>query len=335
MNRSFLLGLLFSAVFSSCNSASAEKTEKKTVADNKVEQPAVKVPVFNQDSAYAYVDAQCSFGPRVPNSKNHEACLAYLEKKMQSLGAKVTLQKADLKAFDGTVLKSTNVISSFFPDRNKRVVLFSHWDSRPFSDQEQSAADQKKPVMGANDGASGVGVLMEVARNIAATDPKIGVDIVFLDAEDYGAPHNVESKVQDDWCLGSQYWSKNTGYTTANKPFVGILLDMVGGVDPVFSIDAISEYYASVFAVDFWRTAENMGFTSFFPMDRGGQIVDDHYYVNKIADIPTFDIIDYSISRGFPEMWHTQHDDMAHIDKETIGIVGRVILRYLYINCAK
>lgn len=333
MNKSLFLSLFLAVGFCSCSNGSTT-VEQKSVANAETVAP-VSVPVFNQDSAYKYISEQCAFGPRVPNTKEHEKCLQYLKSELERLGGKVELQKADLKAFDGTVLKSTNVISSFYPERNKRVVLFSHWDSRPFSDSENKNPRDAKPVMGANDGASGVGVLMEVARNIVANDPKIGVDIVLFDSEDYGAPHWKESQVEDDWCLGSQFWSKNTGYTSANKPRVGILLDMVGANNARFSIDAVSEYFAGSWAQDFWKMAGDMGFGSFFSNTKGGQIIDDHYYVNSIANIPTFDIIDYKNESGFPEMWHTQHDDVQHIDKNTLGVVGRALLRFLYVNCAK
>lgn len=335
MKKLFFVALL-SAGLTSCFDTQTATVSKNT-AKAAEQQPVVSVPVFNQDSAFYYVKKQCDFGPRVPNTANHEECLNFLAKELTRLGGSVSLQKADLKGYDGTIYKSTNIIAAFYPERENRVVLFSHWDSRPLSDQEDGTEKTalKKPVMGANDGASGVGVLLEAVRNFAANDPKIGVDIVLFDTEDCGAPRWKQSQVENDWCLGSQYWSKNTGYTAANKPKVGILLDMVGGANPSFCIDAVSGYYAPTFAGDFWKVANGMGFGSFFKNVNGGQIVDDHYYVNTLAGIPTFDVIDFDTERGFPEMWHTQHDDVEHIDRNTLGMVGRVLLRYIYTNCAK
>lgn len=333
MNKSFLCALLLLGL-SSCRNGQTATTSNETTAEQ-TDTVKVNVPLFNQDSAFAYVEHQCSFGPRVPNTKAHEACLAYLKSEMERFGAKVTLQKCDLKAFDGTFLKSTNIISSYFPERNKRVALFGHWDCRPFSDADKSGR-MNAPVMGANDAASDVAVLMEVARNLQTNDPGVGVDIIFFDSEDYGAPHNQEKDDDDDtWCLGTQYWGKNTGYTEANKPFVGVLLDMVGAPGAQFAIDAVSRYYAPGPSADFWNLANSMGFGSSFVQGGEAQIVDDHYYVNKIAGIPTFDVIDYRMNEGFPEMWHTQHDDVAHINKNTMGMVGRVLMHYLYENCAK
>lgn len=335
MKKSILMALLSVGLVSCFNSQTAS-TSNNAVPASVETKKVVNVPVFNQDSAFEYVKKQCDFGPRVPNSASHEKCLEYLAQQLKRLGGTVSLQKADLKGYDGTIYKSTNIIGAFYPERENRVVLFSHWDSRPLSDQEDGSKKTalQKAVMGANDGASGVAVLLEAARNFMAHDPQVGVDIVFFDAEDCGAPRWEESKVEHDWCLGSQYWSKNTGYTAANKPKVGILLDMVGGANPTFAVDGVSGYYAPLEARDFWTLAANLGF-DVFKHQAGGQIIDDHYYVNTIAGIPTFDIIDYNEERGFPEMWHTQHDDVAHIDRNTLGIVGRVLLHYVYTKCAK
>lgn len=334
MNK-FVIPVLLSLSLGMSSCASGNGTEAKPQPAAQSSAAPVSIPVFNQDTAYKYIANQCAFGPRVPNTKAHDRCLLHLKGEMERLGADVKLQNAGLKAYDGTILNSTNIISSFYAERNNRVVLFSHWDSRPFSDHENDNPRDAKPVMAANDGASGVAVLMELARNISACDPQVGVDMVFLDAEDYGAPQWAKSKVEDDWCLGSQHWAKNHGYTAQNKPRVGILLDMVGAPNANFSIDGVSGYYAGSFAADFWRLAQGMGFSETFTSMQGGQIVDDHYYINLLAGIPTFDIIDYRTDRGFPEMWHTQHDDLAHIDPATLGIVGRVLMRYLYTNCAK
>lgn len=334
--RKFIFVALVSVGLASCfdsqTAANANDAEKKNNTCN-----IVNVPVFNQDSAFDYVKKQCDFGPRVPNSASHEKCLGFLAGELSRLGGSVSLQKADLKGYDGTIYKSTNIIAAFYPERNNRIVLFAHWDSRPVSDQEDGTKNTalQKPVMGANDGASGVAVLLEAARNFAAQDPGLGIDIVLFDAEDCGAPHWEQSKVENDWCLGSQFWSNNTGYSLSNKPRLGILLDMVGGPNPSFCIDAVSGYYAPNYAGDFWKVASGLGFGSFFKNVAGGQIVDDHYYVNTIAGIPTFDVIDFDTQRGFPEMWHTQHDDVEHIDRNTLGAVGRVLLRYVYTVCAK
>lgn len=334
MKKSLLI-ILLSAGLTSCFNNQSASTAGASALKEQVR--VVNVPVFSEDSAFEYIKKQCEFGPRVPNTDSHEKCLAFLADELKRLGGTVSLQKADLKAYDGTIYKSTNIIAAFYPERQNRIVLFSHWDSRPLSDQEDGSKKtaMQKAVMGANDGASGVAVLLEAARNFSITDPQVGVDIVFFDAEDCGAPRWDKSQVEDDWCLGSQYWSKNNGYTAANKPVKGILLDMVGGANASFSIDAVSNYYASAYAREFWQLAADMGYGYNFNNAPGGQLVDDHYYVNTLAGIPTFDIIDYNQERGFPEMWHTQHDDVEHIDRNTLGTVGRVLLHYIYKKCAK
>lgn len=148
----------------------------------------VKAPQFDADSAYKYIQAQVDFGPRNPNSKGHAACGEYLATKLAEHGAKVTNQNVELPAYDGTLLKARNIIGSFKPESKKRIALFAHWDTRPWADNDPNEKNHHTPILGANDGASGVGVLLEIARLINQQQPELGIDIIFLDAEDYGAP---------------------------------------------------------------------------------------------------------------------------------------------------
>lgn len=284
--------------------------------------------LFNQDTAFAFVRKQCDFGPRVPNTPAHEACASYLVSQLKRLGAEVIEQKATLKAFDGTPLKSNNIIGSFFPEKQNRVIFFSHWDSRPFCDHDADTANHRKPVMGANDGASGVGVLLELARVMQQKEPKMGVDIVFFDAEDYGAPYFFEKQVEDDWCLGSQYWSKHTHYKV--KPKFGVLLDMVGGENPTFMIDKVTSRYAPSTAARVWERAKEMGYGGYFAFREGGMIMDDHYYVNLETGIPTADILDFNPNRGFPTTWHTVNDTPENIRSSSLGMVGRILTSLIY-----
>lgn len=290
--------------------------EEKTATD-------ISIPGFSEDSAYQYVIRQCEFGPRVPNTDAHERCATYLSQQLTALGAEVSTQTFTATAFNGTELKGTNIIGTYYPEKSKRVILFSHWDSRPFCDQGEPQ-DHKNPVMGANDGASGVAILLEIARTLKENEPNVGVDIVFLDAEDYGDP---TGNVQDSWCLGSQHWAKNPHYKT--KPQYGILLDMVGGNSPTFGIDYISQQLAQNIASKVWGIAHALGYKQ-FKDETSGQIIDDHVYVNLIAGIPTIDIIDYSPGRGFPATWHTPHDTPENISKETLGMVGKVVTKVIF-----
>lgn len=292
--------------------------------DNNEDKPAV-VPVFSSDSAYIFIKEQVEFGPRVPNTLPHKACAAYLAGQLRRFGAEVTEQKANLRAFDGTILEAVNIIGSFNPESPTRILLFAHWDTRPWADNDASPANHKKPVLGANDGASGVGVLLEVARLIGKDSPGVGVDIIFFDAEDYGTSGN-----DDSWCLGSQYWARNPhtpGYTAR----YGILLDMVGAPGATFYREQISDYYARNIVSKVWSQANNLGFGQFFRDEIGGMITDDHLYINKIAGIPSIDIIQFDPNdSGFGHYWHTINDTMENIDKTTLNAVGTTLMHVLY-----
>ena len=169
-------------IATSCGANSKKST---TVAEN---IQTVKAPDFDADSAYQYVNAQVAFRPRVLNTPQHVACGNYLAAKLEKFGAKVTNQYADLLRYDGVILKARNIIGSYKPENKKRVLLFAHWDTRPWADNDPNEQNHHTPILGANDGASGVGVLLEIARLLGQQQPELGVDIIFFDAEDYGAP---------------------------------------------------------------------------------------------------------------------------------------------------
>lgn len=315
-----LISLLF---FSACQG------KKKNSPTQTVEASQTRIE-FSADSAYRYIAEQVAFGPRIPDSKAHEDCGNYLVNKMKSFGAEVQEQKADIRAWDGKTLPMRNIIASFQPENAQRILLFAHWDCRPWSDMEETKNLQMKAVLGANDGASGVGVLMEVARQLgkAQTLP-VGVDIIFFDLEDYGVP-DWEKDVKDSWCLGSQYWAKHphkAGYT-ANY---GILLDMVGTRNACFMWEYISKRYAPDVVQKVWNKAQELGYGQFFIQADGGILTDDHLYINTLAGIPSIDIIDFDNDRGgFFEGWHTQHDDMSNIDKLTLQAVGKTLMHIIY-----
>jgi hypothetical protein len=321
MLRSFF-SLLLLILFASCQSKSKPVVN---VSEN------VIVPAFSADSAYAYIANQVDFGPRVPNTKAHADCSDYLSNKLRAFGALVYEQKSVLIAFDGTKLNAVNIIGAFNPGSKNRILLFAHWDSRPWADHDPNPANRRKPVIGANDGASGVGVLLEVARVIGQNNPAVGIDIIFFDAEDYGAPQDYAGNHEDSWCLGSQYWSKNPHVEQYNAKY-GILLDMVGAGDATFYRESFSEYYAPQIVDKIWNTAATLGFERYFINKSGGAVTDDHVYVNKIAGIPSANIIHYSTEnqKGFGDFWHTVNDDMSVIDKNTLMAVGTTLLKVIY-----
>ncbi len=305
------------------------KTQQKTIA--KPVEPVTQVPAFSADSARKFVEQQVNFGPRVPNSKAHELCSAYLSATLKKFGATVTEQKATLTAFNGTKLNSVNIIGSFNTESKERILLFSHWDSRPWSDHDPDQSKRNQPVQGANDGASGVGVLLEIARQAGIQKPAIGIDIIFFDAEDYGATENTTGNTEDSWCLGTQYWCKNPhtpGYTAR----FGILLDMVGAPGAKFYKEQISMQFAAHVVNKVWSTASRLEFGQYFIDDQGGGITDDHLYVNRMANIPSIDIIQYdpASGSGFGAYWHTTNDTMENIDKNTLFAVGTTLLNVIY-----
>jgi hypothetical protein len=308
------------------------------VKKNQVEaSKSVSIPIFDADSAYRYVKMQTLFGPRVPNTEAHAACKKYIVSILQKTGAKVIEQSADLKAFDGTILKSTNIIASFQPKKANRVLLCAHWDSRPWADNDSNEKNWHTPILGANDGASGVGVLMEIARQIGLETTKnnksnMGIDIILFDSEDYGEPKFFKGVENDDsWCLGTQYWAKNP-HTPGYKAEYGILLDMVGGKAPNFSCEYFSYKYAKQIQEAVWEKAEVLGYSNYFVQTKGGAITDDHLYVNRDANIPCIDIIDCdpNSKSGFVPYWHTLDDTMKNIDKTTLKAVGETLLNMIY-----
>lgn len=305
---------------------------KQPTQNLKSQEKTVNVPDFSSDSAYQFTKKQVDFGPRVPNTPAHTACANYLSTKLKSFGANVIEQKADVKAFDGTLLHAINIIGSFNPEAKTRILLFSHWDSRPWADNDSKPENHNKPVMGANDGASGVGVLLEMARQFGLKQPSVGVDIIFFDAEDYGSPEMTGNQnTEDSWCLGTQYWAKNPHVQGYHAKY-GILLDMVGAPQAIFPQEQISEYYAADIVNKVWSQAKSLGFGQYFSDQKGGAITDDHVYVNQIIGIPSIDIIHYNPNSksGFGSYWHTINDTMDNVDKNTLNAVGKTLMHVIY-----
>lgn len=317
-----MLFLLTVLLFTACNQTK-QSTQKN--------EETINVPTFSSDSAYLYIQQQVDFGPRVPNTAAHKACASFLSATLKRFGANVIEQQAELTAFDGTILQAINIIGSFNPEAEMRVMLFAHWDTRPWADHDANPENRKKPVLGANDGASGVGVLLEIARQIGIQKPNIGIDIIFFDAEDYGAPETFSGNTEDSWCLGTQYWAKNP-HVPGYRARYGILLDMVGAPQATFLREQISEYYAPHIVEKVWSQANNLGFGQYFVNKKGGAITDDHLYVNKLAGIPSIDIIQYDTDSesGFGHYWHTVNDTMDNIDKNTLRAVGTTVMHVIY-----
>lgn len=295
-------------------------------------------PSFNADSAYAFTKAQCDFGPRDMNSRGHDLCGEWIVSKFKEYGCKVTMQTATLAGYDGTKLRSRNIMASINPEATTRILLCAHWDSRPWADNDPDSANWRKPILAANDAASGVAVMLELARIIGkskdekAFNKQLGIDFVCFDAEDWGTPQWADvADNADSWALGAQYWSKNLpqGYEAR----YGILLDMVGGVGARFYREGMSMQYAPEIVKKVWRAAREVGFGSYFPKEDGGVITDDHVPVNQFAKIPTIDIIPYYADcqqSSFGPTWHTLADNMENIDKNTLKAVGQTLVQVIY-----
>ncbi|TRX62358.1 M28 family peptidase [Carboxylicivirga sp. M1479] len=323
------LAIMANLLFFSCNSKQSTKTTNTKTSNTK---KAIATPVFNGDSAYQYVANQVNFGPRVPNTDEHAACATYLADELKRFGADVIVQEADVVAFDNTVLKAKNIIGQFNPEQNNRLLLFAHWDTRPFADYDKDPAIRNKPIDGANDGGSGVGVLLEIARQIGKSGHPLGIDIIFFDAEDYGQPAHINLPQKDHtWCLGSQYWGQNPHRDNYTARY-GILLDMVGAPNALFYQERYSIQFAPDLVKKVWNKAYDLGYGNHFPFELGGMITDDHVYVNGLRNIPCIDIIQYdpSSEQSFGSYWHTHDDTMEFIDKNTLKAVGQTVLEVIY-----
>ena len=291
------------------------------------------VPHFNADTAYYFVERQVAFGPRVPNTQAHTDCADYLTETLGRFADVVEVQETAVRAYDGTRLNIKNIIGSFNPESKNRILLCAHWDSRPYADHDPDPANHYKPILGANDGGSGVGVLLEIARQISMNPVSYGIDIIFFDAEDYGEHQSLQARTGDYWALGSQYWSRNPHKTNYNARF-GILLDMVGAYDAVFTMEGTSMFYAPDIMKRVWDIGHQIGYGNYFSYQRTNPIVDDHTYINEIIRIPTIDIIHYSTNTetGFFEQWHTVGDNMDVIDKNTLKAIGKTVLTVVYLE---
>lgn len=289
------------------------------------EEQGRAVPDFNADSAYKFIQKQVAFGPRNPGSAGHRQAKKYLVEKLKAYaGARgVYEQEFTVPGYGGDTLRLTNIIAAFNLQSRDRILLCAHWDTRPRADEDSTGIS--RPILGADDGASGVGVLLELARIFGENPPPVGVDIVLFDGEDYGKKDDL-----GNYFLGSRYWSNNPpveGYS----PRFGILLDMVGAEKAQFPKELYSMRYAPALMNGIWELAAEQGLERLFIDKKGKFISDDHLIINQIAHIPTIDIIHHTATGdGFPSYWHTHEDNMEIISKETLQSVGDVLAELIY-----
>jgi glutaminyl-peptide cyclotransferase len=322
--RSNWIVLLFVLLIVAC------REDREEIIRDAPERP---VPEFNADSAYNFIQQQVDFGPRVPNTEPHRQTRDWLVEKFKSYGLEVTEQDFEAKAYTGEVLQLTNIFGAHNPGASKRILLAAHWDTRHIADKDQDEKDE--PIDGANDGGSGVGVLLEIARILHTSElqPDVGVDFILFDGEDYGEPENIKPRDRDHsqiwWALGSQHWSK-TPHKPGYDAYYGILLDMVGARGARFYREGYSREYAKSIVQKVWRNAHSIGHGDFFPMRDSPEIIDDHVFVNQVAKIPMIDIVEFSPDYGFGKYHHTHQDNMEIIDRRTLQAVGETVLYTIY-----
>ena len=286
-------------------------------------------PHFNSDSAFAFIQNQLAFGPRTHGAEGHTACGDYLVDKLQSYGFEVNQQIDTVIGYDNQRFRLRNIIGSLNLKNENRVLLSAHWDSRPFADQD--TANQHSPIVGANDNASGVAVLLELARCFRLQDPNVGVDVVLFDLEDHGRPAFEEGADYNDhgYCLGSKYWAESIGNYTANY---GVVVDMVGAKDAIFTLESGSMEHAESIVYKVWDMGHQLGFGKHFQYNRTLPVFDDHKNINEIAQIPTIDIIqhDATTESRFGKFWHTHQDNINIIDRSTLTAVGQTLIHVIY-----
>ncbi|MDO5036601.1 MAG: M28 family peptidase [Porphyromonas sp.] len=316
----------------SCQGKKNDDQEQQVSA--MVEVAGIGERPFDAERAYTHIERQLGFGPRVPNTEAHKECASYLATQLRESGLEVTVQEMTLQAYDGTELEAFNIIGAYNPEASHRVMLFAHWDTRPFADHDPAPVRQREPIAGADDGASGPAVLLEIGRLLGEIGlEQLGVDIMLFDAEDYGVPawEQYEGDSTDTWALGTQYWTKNPHQAGYNADF-GILLDMVGAKGATFYREYFSQEYAGKQVTMIWQTAKALGHETFFVNQMGGAVTDDHYFVIRNMRIPAVDIINHdpdSKTDFFGHYWHTHKDDIEVIDRKTLQAVGETVWQVL------
>ena len=325
-----ILHIVFLAVSVLVSACTGRSTASSATPSSSGAPAAVSVPRFSADSAYAYVASQVEMGPRVPGSKAAANCAEWIEATLRQHGADtVIVQRTTLPdpMNPSRSLPVVNILGRFNPQAKSKVMLAAHYDTRPVADEESDASRASTPIPGANDGGSGVGVMLELARMIGADKPKTGVDLLFVDLEDSGSSAN-----DDSWCQGSQYFAANLPYESiADTPAAAVVLDMVGAPGARFHREAFSDHYARQLVDRVWTAARAAGYADRFPDEGGAPILDDHLPLIR-AGIPAIDIVENrSESTGsFPAAWHTLDDNMSNIDRSTLQAVGQTVAHFIY-----
>jgi glutaminyl-peptide cyclotransferase len=281
--------------------------------------PTPGSPSFDGNAAMEHVRTQVAFGPRVPGTQGHVAQLDWMLNHLGSYAPVVVADTFEYVTTNGDSLVLTNVMARFAPEETRRVLVLAHWDTRPTADEAADSADWGTPIAGANDGASGTAVLLAMAEMLSDAAPPVGVDLLFVDGEDYGP-------TVDDMLLGAKRYAETL--SEDDRPVYGLLLDMVGDADPSFPVEGISAQAANVIVQKVWRSAERLGYRAYFPTAVGRDLTDDHVPLIQ-AGLPTANLIDFTYGPG-NAYWHTLEDRVEHVSAATLGMVGAVVTELIF-----
>lgn len=317
----FILAIILSVFLLSCS-----KEKEKPYKPLYEIDPYAKMPEFDAGFAYKQIEKQVAFGPRNPGSKGHMEALNFLYDELSKYADEIVMQQFSYQGYGNDRLHLTNIIAKFNPGKKHRIILCAHWDTRPRAEQDKDPSQQNIPILGANDGGSGVGILLELARLLKANQISYGIDLILFDGEDYGKPNDLEN-----YSLGAKYFASNL--PGDYQPAFAILLDMVGDKDANLPIEGNSRLYAPDVENMIWSLAEQVGADKFVNTE-GQAIYDDHIALNE-AGIRTVDIIDLGlIGANTPverrNYWHTQKDTMKNIGKDTLKQVGDVMAKLIW-----
>lgn len=328
---SFILVALCLLGFTACQSNS---TSNKKATNQGTDYAKVNTPEFNADSAYQFVVDQLNFGFRTPDSKGASKCAAYLTRQMQRWCDTVIVQKFTTTLWNNTTVHGQNIIASLDPSNQNRILIAAHWDSRLWADHDPDEKNHHQPILGANDGASGVAVMMEMARTMSQQKPSVGIDFIFFDVEDQGIADWSDMYEDNTWCKGSQYWAQMP-HVPYYRAIYGVLFDMVATHNPRFTMEQVSMQYAPHIMNKYWNAAAALGYSNIFLNEKTDPILDDHLYINQIAGIPTIDIVQNSPEGSFFKYWHTIGDNLETIDKETMSKVANLTMKVIYGDYSK
>lgn len=318
-----LLGLMSASLsIHSCSSSSSQQSKQSLATE--VETTNELAPAnFDADSAYHFIERQVALGPRVPGSEAHRQIGQWIVSKLSSWGYTTIEQSVSGLGVHGETVSGKNIIATLTPEYSSakpRILLMAHWDTRAVADHDPSPSKRSQPILGADDGGSGVAVLLELARRWRdRSDLDVAIDFIFFDLEDGG-----QSGSDEGWCQGSTHWAQHP-HVANYKAEYAILLDMVGAKDARFYWEYHSKRHAAPIMRELWDTARKLGWQRYFVSRDGAAALDDHLPVIEHRGIPAVDVINFSAEGEFGKHWHTHADNLDVISKETLQAVGETV----------